>query len=727
MRLEVDAKLKLLNDDYGSSFKILHDEIDNNRPFVYSSYYGDNCNNLIKNFKIFYDNNYEIQKVTSSNGIGFITQLIIKNDAEFIDIKEGHSEINFIDKYQLICKFKWNEPLPKHDVCIQFGFTNSLNERHYIKFSDNGFIRFYKSNLLEIEKEIDKTILHEKKYNRITIQKYDNKIEVIVNLITVFTIYNKESYKSSFLCFYGKQNLFLDEFSITSLTRTDFKSDIVNKENFSFTKNYSIISLIQNIRKKQKGSNLMFYFQIIANFIKQSYFNTYTQNIIAPNYQCNSTKLIDIFIEEFYLARYHLMNPDWELSKISFYCAFDYLSTDARTKVNELAVGSKTQALENFILNTAEKRINTPHDAFDLAGALKDEATYFLNWLLEFGSGILRTRSISDKVANEIVECAITYYNSINPPKIDFTRQTLKLLTWASDFAFNQQLRDRINKNIAIILKENVMTDYTIIDFDLKDRTRNYLPFKPKIAPVEVNSNIKSFQENGAEKVKIEKSSDRELNKDKKKSTPNRTIENLLDKFHKARHLLDIFVSFAIKHFIIILISGVVLYAIFTHKSEKPSKWAGNTLENGTSPYDSYFGKGIYDYNSKCWTKFKNGNSTDVIVCLENVYTGTTIRNEYIRVGSDYTMSYLPVGVYKIKVFYGKDWNPEKSLKNGSIRGAFDSSSNFSVSDNPKDLVNISIATTNEGISYSTYEITLYTVSNGNMKQRNINSEDFFK
>lgn len=157
------------------------------------------------------------------------------------------------------------------------------------------------------------------------------------------------------------------------------------------------------------------------------------------------------------------------------------------------------------------------------------------------------------------------------------------------------------------------------------------------------------------------------------------------------------------------------------------SQWIGYKLANGTSPYDSFFGKGIYNYNSKCWITFKNGNSTDAIVCLENASNGRTIRNEYIQAGTDYTMSNLPTGVYKVKAFYGNDWNPEKKLNGGLITGAFDTDFSFSLSDDSKDWINMTITKTREGISYSAGEITLYTVSNGNMNQRKINSDEFFK
>ena len=64
-----------------------------------------------------------------------------------------------------------------------------------------------------------------------------------------------------------------------------------------------------------------------------------------------------------------------------------------------------------------------------------------------------------------------------------------------------------------------------------------------------------------------------------------------------------------------------------------------NVPENGFSPYDDYFGKGIY--NNSTGNKFiiKNSNSTDAVVLLVNAYSGRKVRNEYIRKGSTFSMT----------------------------------------------------------------------------------------
>ncbi len=152
------------------------------------------------------------------------------------------------------------------------------------------------------------------------------------------------------------------------------------------------------------------------------------------------------------------------------------------------------------------------------------------------------------------------------------------------------------------------------------------------------------------------------------------------------------------------------------------SKYKGNFLKNGTSPYDSYFGKGIYNKSHQNWIQIETDKNYDAVVCLVNYYSGKTIRNEYIRAGSSFQMTNVPNGTYYIKEFFGKDWNPNKKFKNGSIKGGFETDFHFSESSSSNDVFKLQ----DNGYQYSTIHIKL-SVIGGNMKQSTINEYDFFK
>jgi hypothetical protein len=147
-----------------------------------------------------------------------------------------------------------------------------------------------------------------------------------------------------------------------------------------------------------------------------------------------------------------------------------------------------------------------------------------------------------------------------------------------------------------------------------------------------------------------------------------------------------------------------------------PSKYKGNQLPNGASPFDACFGKGYYNGNATL--TIKNGASSDAIVCLYSISRGQTIRNEYVCKNSSFTMDNISQGSYKIRVFYGNDWNPELENPCGE-KGYFESDVYFSEFDETKYFED-----NNDGYTVAT--VTLYTVTGGNASTSRINQSDFF-
>lgn len=95
-----------------------------------------------------------------------------------------------------------------------------------------------------------------------------------------------------------------------------------------------------------------------------------------------------------------------------------------------------------------------------------------------------------------------------------------------------------------------------------------------------------------------------------------------------------------------------------------------------------------------------------------------TIRNEYVRKNTSHTMDNISQGNYKIRVFYGNDWNPELENPCG-VKGYFDSDVYFSEFDRTEYFED-----SNDGYTVAT--VTLYAVAGGNAPTSRINQSDFF-
>jgi hypothetical protein len=146
------------------------------------------------------------------------------------------------------------------------------------------------------------------------------------------------------------------------------------------------------------------------------------------------------------------------------------------------------------------------------------------------------------------------------------------------------------------------------------------------------------------------------------------------------------------------------------------SEYKGNQLKDGASPLDGCFGKGIYRGNATL--TIDNGGSSDAIVCLYSIEIGRTIRNEYVRKNSSFTMSNIAQGTYKIRVFYGNDWNPTLTNSCGT-KGNFESDVHFSEFDGTEYFED-----SDRGYTIAT--ITLYTVAGGNASSSSIDQSTFF-
>lgn len=129
---------------------------------------------------------------------------------------------------------------------------------------------------------------------------------------------------------------------------------------------------------------------------------------------------------------------------------------------------------------------------------------------------------------------------------------------------------------------------------------------------------------------------------------------------------------------------------------------------NGFSPYDSYYGRGVYNNQTSNTIEVTAPLSADIVIMFKNVYTGKTIRNEFIRAGSKFSLTGVPYGNYKFFYLYGNDWSSNADFKGGLAKGNFLKNKGVSKSDK---RIDVEFA---EGY-YGTYTLTLQLLSNGNL------------
>jgi len=209
------------------------------------------------------------------------------------------------------------------------------------------------------------------------------------------------------------------------------------------------------------------------------------------------------------------------------------------------------------------------------------------------------------------------------------------------------------------------------------------------------------------------------------------------------------------RHAKIIIFSLILVYSIYNHKSDnsifdsipntkqnnsvdpeskkvyekaekqprtnEDKKTNNNSIEyysqpkNGFSPYNEFFGKGLYNNDSGNKFTIKNSNSTDAVVLLVDSYSGRKVRNEYIRKGTNFEMTGVPNGTYYLEWASGNNWSPR--LRVGNLTGGFQSDASFSKTKNRDDWMSVD--------GYRGWTVTLYSVSGGDVEPQSIKPTEF--
>ncbi len=109
-----------------------------------------------------------------------------------------------------------------------------------------------------------------------------------------------------------------------------------------------------------------------------------------------------------------------------------------------------------------------------------------------------------------------------------------------------------------------------------------------------------------------------------------------------------------------------------------------------------------------------NHTDADAVVKLIDASTRTPLRFVYVRGAEEAVLQAIDEGIYKVVYSQGEEWDPDAER--------FQRHSSFFEFE---DLLDFSERPTIGGVGYSTYELTLHRVVNGNARTRSIPPDDF--
>ena len=129
---------------------------------------------------------------------------------------------------------------------------------------------------------------------------------------------------------------------------------------------------------------------------------------------------------------------------------------------------------------------------------------------------------------------------------------------------------------------------------------------------------------------------------------------------------------------------------------------------SGFSPYNSYYGKGIYNNSTDNTIEVTAPLKKDIVIMFKDIYSGRMVRNEYIRANTKFSLTGIPYGKYKFFYLYGDDWSANANFKGGRAKGNFLKDKGVGKSDKTFDCEF-------EDGYYGTYSLKLQLYTNGNL------------
>lgn len=223
------------------------------------------------------------------------------------------------------------------------------------------------------------------------------------------------------------------------------------EKNYSAFLNLSTL-LIQIGFKNNNIDYLLEGIEIKGKAISSSYFGGFVKNIAGDNIILSNEVIANEFSKEVLDA---LENSSIEVEFGQLLSAFATFPLNVSEKIKKQYTEKPFQKIETAINNTKVRRERDPASACRIGTSLLASTKadlLFLNKTL--GKNNLHVKSLTDNLANEMLQCSIDYFNEHRELEdIDPGDETLKLIRLAKSIVSNGTVLNRINENLPTIEK----------------------------------------------------------------------------------------------------------------------------------------------------------------------------------------------------------------------------------------------------------------------------------
>lgn len=178
-------------------------------------------------------------------------------------------------------------------------------------------------------------------------------------------------------------------------------------------------------------------------------FYDFVQKVADETFRTDSEEQIKQFIDEV-LGQLtpHIDNPNG-ISTADLLSLFSGVSPESQQYLVQKFTEKPLQSIEEKLAWAKKKRITDPEDANNIGANLYQKTKKDLTVLKRlYGSSNVRYKSIADRMANEIMQCGIDYFQEFrDSDSTDPGADAMKLFRYAKSIAVGRQAKDRIKEN----------------------------------------------------------------------------------------------------------------------------------------------------------------------------------------------------------------------------------------------------------------------------------------
>ena len=234
------------------------------------------------------------------------------------------------------------------------------------------------------------------------------------------------------------------------------KDGEVSSKNFSCLFNLKSLYIAQSLKDNTIDSSLFIKGVLLAGrFLNHEDLALFTKQIIGEHVKISSEELEMKYITSLYSAIKPFLGKSKGISTDAFLSGFETFSKKARQHISAKFTGDPIKKIEDQINTTSEFREQNPIEAFSFGETLYKNTKIDIESLSNIlGQSDLKFQMLANKLANEILQCGIDFFNKIREDGGETDedgKKVLKLCKYANAVACEGQAKSRIEDTIEFI------------------------------------------------------------------------------------------------------------------------------------------------------------------------------------------------------------------------------------------------------------------------------------